>query len=169
MDFILRSPERKDAAAIFEMMQPYRPYVGTSPVYTYLLICEHHAATSVVAQDARGQIVGFISAYRVPKRPDTLFIWEIAVREGYHGHQLCLRMMQTLCQRVNPAYIEATVNPSNASSIRRFQQLADLYGCSYASQTLFPAGDFGTQAHEDEVLYRIGPIMARQHLHRVSG
>ena len=154
----MHAPEKRDAAEIYAMLQPYKPYVGTSPLYTYLLVCEHFSETSIVVKTKEGEIVGFISAYWPPKKSNTIFLWEIAVKEGYHGNNLYIRMVNEIYQRNTPLYIEATVNPSNISSIKRLVQLSKTFKCTYTTQTLFPSDYFGSQGHEDEVLYRIGVI-----------
>ena len=157
-EFIFRKPEKKDAAEIYALLQPYKPYVGTSPLYTYLLICEHFDDTSIVVATDTGEIIGFTSAYFPPKKQNALFLWEIAVKEGYHGNNLYVRMVNAICKRNYPMYIEATVNPSNESSIKRLRQLSEMFGADWVSYTLFPSDHFGAVNHEDEVLYRIGPI-----------
>ena len=156
--FILRRPEKKDAAEIYALLQPYKPYVGTSPCYTYLLICEHFRDTSAVAIKAGGEIIGFTSAYYPPNKPNNLFLWEIGVKKGYHGNQLYIHMVQAIYERCRPMYIEATVNPSNTSSIKRLKKLANLFNSDLTTDILFPSKCFGKQDHEDEVLYCIGPI-----------
>jgi len=157
-DFLMRQPRKKDAAEIHAMLQPYKPYVGTSPLYTYLLICEHFRKTSIVVENNDQEIVGFISAYNPPETPGTLFLWEIAVKEGYHGNNLYIRMVKSLYKRLKPQYIEATVNPSNTSSIKRLKKLAHMFKCEYTTQPLFPSKYFGEHSHEDEILYSIGLI-----------
>lgn len=157
-NFRMRSPAPEDAVAIYELLQPYKPYVGTSPLYTYLLICEHFSETSLVVEDEARQIIAFTSAFIPPRQPNTLFLWEIAVKEGFHGNNLYIRMVREICSKVSPAYVEATVNPSNDSSIRRLQKLSDIFGSECRQSTLFPSEYFGAVEHEDEDLYRIGPI-----------
>ncbi len=158
INFTMHAPEKRDAAEIYAMLHPYKPYVGTSPLYTYLLVCEHFNETSLVAKTEDGEIVGFISAYSPPKRLNTLFLWEIAVKKGFHGNNLYIRMVREIYKRNTPQYIEATVNPSNISSIKRLIQLSKIFKCTYTTQTLFPSDCFGSLDHEDEVLYRIGMI-----------
>ncbi len=157
-DFVFRKPCVDDAAEIHAFLQPYKPYVGTSPVYTYLLICRHFSETSVVVESAKGEIVGFVSAFPPPKEKDTVFIWEIGVKKGFHGNNLYIRMIEAIGMRVKPDYIDFTVNPSNTSSIRRIYELARLFGCDCQKSSCFPAHLFGNQPHEDEDLYRLGPI-----------
>ncbi|HMQ10331.1 MAG TPA: diaminobutyrate acetyltransferase [Oligoflexia bacterium] len=157
-NFIFRKPKKSDAQEIHAMLQPYKPYVGTSPVYTYLLICEHFDDTSIVVTSESDEIVGFISAYQPPKKQNTLFLWEVAVKKGYHGNNLNKKMIEKLFNRINPNYIEATVNPSNQTFIKRLKQLSKNFACELSQKVLFASDHFGTQNHEDEVLFRMGPI-----------
>src|SRR5690606_42164986 len=53
--------------------------LDTNSVYCNLLQCSDFADTAIAAEDANGQLVGFISGYRPPSRPDTLFVWQVAV------------------------------------------------------------------------------------------
>jgi L-2,4-diaminobutyric acid acetyltransferase len=56
-------------------------------------------------------------------------------------------------------YFEATVNPSNEASKRSFHKLAELLHAPCSEQLLFSQADFGNDGHEEEVLYRIGPLV----------
>ncbi len=154
----MRPPRKEDAAEIKSMLKPYIPYVGTNPVYTYLLICEHFSQTSTVVANEADEIVAFTSGFQPPEKPGTLFIWEVAVKKGYHGNNLYIRMIRELCHRITPNYLEATVNPSNKSSQKRLKQIAEMFDCEITSDTVFPSDYFCDDKHEDEVLYRLGPI-----------
>jgi len=157
-NFLFRKPEKQDAAEIYALLQPYKPYVGTSPLYTYLMICEYFCDTSVVVINDHHEIIGFMSGFLAPTKQQTLFIWEIAVKNGYHGNNLYIRMAKELYARNKPRYIELTVNPSNTQSIKRINQLAEIFSCPCKVIPLFPSEYFGDCKHEDEVLYRVGAI-----------
>lgn len=155
--FTFREPTAKDGAAIFAMMQPYKPKIGTNPLYTYLVQCEYFAGTCV-AVEKDGELIAFTSAFIPPQKPDTLYIWEIAVKEGFHGHGLMDQMLRHLLAKTGSRFLEATVNPSNTSSSARFRNLAQAMACPCDIKTLFPESYFAPLEHEDEVLYRIGPF-----------
>lgn len=156
-DFVFRQPTARDGAAVFALMQPYKPKIGTNPLYTYLLLCDYFRA-SCVTVEKEGEIVAFTSAFIPPQKPDTLFVWEVAVKEGFHGHGLYMRMICHLLHRTGVRYMEGTVNPSNAQPERRLQALARALECPCESSMLFPADYFAPLSHEDEVLYRLGPF-----------
>jgi L-2,4-diaminobutyric acid acetyltransferase len=163
-NFNFRTPVAEDAQSIFDLAQPYKPYIGTNPRYTYLLIATHFQKTSVVVEDVQSkQIVGFISGYLVPDTAEkTLFLWEIGVREGFHGNGLYLRMIHHLITKINPVWVEATTNPSNRSSVERLGILSKDMNAKLSASVLFKEALFGASNHEDELLYRIGPIHAQK-------
>lgn len=155
----LRSPQREDGAAIHALIQASPP-LDLNSVYAYLLLCEHHADTCVMAE-RDGALDGFISAYVPPGRDDTLFVWQVAVHERTRGHGLGGQMLSHLLARPALAgirYVETTVGPDNQASRRMFAGLARRLGTSVAESPLFPASLFGGQGHEDEELLRIGPF-----------
>ena len=81
----LRPPAREDGAAVFGLIQRCPPLDANS-MYCNLLQCSHFADTSVAAL-ADGVLVGFISGYLVPGRPDSLFIWQVAVGPDTRRHR----------------------------------------------------------------------------------
>jgi len=123
-----------------------------------MIICCHHAKTSLIATNENGKIVGFVSGYLLPERTDTLFVWEVSAHKEYRSYRIGPNMLQELCRRVRPTFIEATINPTNAPSKRCFKQLAEIYKTKYTTSLLFPASSFKPQVHEDELLYHIGSI-----------
>lgn len=136
------------------------PPLDVNSTYAYLLLCKHFAETCVRAE-ADGRTVGFVSAYRPPRHPDVLFVWQVAVAAPMRGRQLATRMLRALLQRDSTRgcrYLETTVSPSNGPSRRVFQALARNLGAPVAERMLFGERDFGSEEHEPEVLIRIGPI-----------
>ncbi|MCC5697616.1 GNAT family N-acetyltransferase, partial [Klebsiella pneumoniae] len=52
--------------------------------YAYLLWCRDFAQTSAVAR-TDGKVVGFVTGYIRPDRPDTIVVWQIAVDASQRG------------------------------------------------------------------------------------
>jgi L-2,4-diaminobutyric acid acetyltransferase len=157
----LREPRITDGAAIHRLVRACPPLDLNSP-YAYLLLCAHHAATCVVAEQGAGP-VGFVSAYRPPARPDTVFIWQVAVAPAARGQGLALHMLEHLLARPALAgwrWLETTVTPSNAASRRVFEILATRLNAQCAERTFFSKEDFQDPHHEPEMLIRIGPCFA---------
>ncbi|MFT5643727.1 MAG: L-2,4-diaminobutyric acid acetyltransferase [Janthinobacterium sp.] len=155
----LRQAMPGDGAALHALVAACPP-LDLNSRYTYLLQCEHHAQTCVVAcmDDV---IVGAITAYILPTRPDTLFVWQVAVSPAMRGQKLGTRMLNHLLQTCSAPrklrWMETTISPSNEASHRLFTNFAlqQNAGCSIA--TLFSAEEFGESGHEEERLYKIGP------------
>lgn len=154
-----RAPTPNDGAAIHALVDECKPLDLNSP-YCYLLITEHFARTSVVVEDGGG-IGGFISAYIPPEKPDTVFVWQVAVSPRMRGRGLAKKMLRYIisqepCGKVR--YLETTVSPSNLPSKKLFESLARDLGVPVEERVLFEEKHFGTESHESEVLHRIGPF-----------
>lgn len=156
---LFRIPEKTDAQTIRRLIEDSPP-LDLNSLYCYLLICTHFAATSIVAESPQG-ICGFISAYLRPDRRDTLFVWQVAVGKANQGEGIAKAMLLNLVGREYPApvrYMETTVSPSNGPSRALFYSTAKFLNTTLLESVLFSEADFGSQAHEDEILYRIGPF-----------
>lgn len=158
----LRQPARRDAVLLHELVAACPP-LDLNSRYTYLLLCEHHARTCVIAE-RDGALVGAITAYVPPLETDTLFIWQVAVAAQARGQKLGTRMLQYLLQHcIGPQglrWLAATINPGNHASRNLFTHFARRHGAAYTRTTLFSATDFGDSGHEEECLYKIGPWTA---------
>lgn len=122
--------------------------------------CEVFSKTSVVAERG-GEVVGFISGFIHPDTSDTLFIWQVAVNESQRGQGLGTKMLFHLLERKYPEpmrYIEATVSPTNTPSNHLFWGLSRKLNCNCIISDYIFSEDFPEQGHEDELLFRIGPI-----------
>lgn len=154
-----RQPQRRDGAALHQLIAACPP-LDLNSIYAYLLLCLHHSQTSVVAE-IYGQIVGTVTAYRPPEQPDTLFIWQVAVAPQQRGQKIGQRMLEHLLEHCIKArhlrWMETTISPGNAASIRLFTQLSLQHDADISITTLFAAKDFGESGHEEEQLYKIGP------------
>ena len=125
--------------------------------YAYLLWCRDFADTSVVAR--RGDnVVGFVSGYRRPERPDVLFVWQVAVDAAARGSGVAGRMLDELIARVpDVATLETTITDDNAASRALFTAFAARHGAEIERAELFGSDVLGSQ-HEPEILHRISPI-----------
>lgn len=158
----IRRPAADDGAAVWNLVREAGG-LDVNSAYAYILLCDRFAGTCAVAETG-GRLAGFVSAFLQPDRPDTLFVWQIAVHPSARGRGIGASLLGALLRRPACAgvrRVEATVSPDNAASqalFRRFAQrlgapLERLSGQGYAAG-LFPAGT----AHEDEWLFRIGPM-----------
>jgi L-2,4-diaminobutyric acid acetyltransferase len=159
----LDDPRLEDGATLWRIARDSR-VLDLNSSYSYLLWCRDHAATSVVARDAGGSPVGFITGYLRPRDPRTLFVWQVAVDHGQRGRGLAGAMLDGLARRAGEELgvrvVETTVTPDNTPSNRLFTRFAERHGVPVERETLFGTGVFPDSGHEPEVLYRIGPFPA---------
>lgn len=138
--------------------------LDVNSAYAYLLWSTDFAETSIVA-GRDGDLLGFITGYHPPTRPEVLFVWQVAVAPPAQGQGLAGAMLDGLVARVrddrrgHPVTVEATVTPSNQQSRALFTGFARRHGvpltehAHFGAELLDPDGD-----HEDEPILRIGPI-----------
>jgi diaminobutyrate acetyltransferase len=125
------------------------------------LWCRDFAQTSAVAR-IDDEVVGFVTGYVRPDAPDTLVVWQIAVDASQRGGGVASRLLNHLVDRVLPRgvrYLETTITPDNAASIKLFTALARTRSAELQRSELFTA-DLFPDAHLGEDLYRIGPFAA---------
>ena len=158
---MLRRPTDGDGYNLHQLVARCQP-LDTNSVYCNLLQCSDFADTAIAAENAQGELVGFISGYRPPSRPDTLFVWQVAVDSSMRGQGLALRMLLALTERVarehGVRYMETTISPDNAASQALFKRAFDKLGADCTRRTLFSRAEHFAGQHEDEVLYRAGPF-----------
>lgn len=162
----LRRPNDGDGYALHQLVARCQP-LDTNSVYCNLLQCADFADTAIAAETASGELVGFISGYRPPSRPDTLFVWQVAVDASMRGQGLALRMLLALVERVaadGVRYLETTISPSNGASQALFRKAFSLLGIDAETRVLFARTTHFAGQHEDEVLYRAGPLAATESL-----
>lgn len=129
-------------------------------LYCNLLQCTHFAATSIKAE-RDGALDGWISGYRLPGEPSTLFVWQVAVHERARGHGLGVAMLEALVGRstlVDATRLETTVTPSNDASRRMFAKFARNRGATLDVCPWFDREKHFGGSHESEELISIGPL-----------
>ena len=156
---MLRQPHARDGRALHKLVNTCPP-LDENSVYCNLLQCTHFASTSVVGE-MEGQLVCAISAYLVPGREDTLFVWQVAVAENARGQGVAGRMLDHILAR--PAcsevcYLETTVTDSNRASWALFEGFARRVEAQLQRSPLFEQQQHFAGEHETEVLARIGPL-----------
>lgn len=113
----------------------------------------------VAEYDSR--IVGFLSAYNPPNDGKILFIWQVAVHSSQREKGLASIMIREVLRRPACAdieFIETTVSPKNKPSRKLFKSFADKMGAQCEEKTAFQKNLFLPDRHDDEVLFRIGPV-----------
>ena len=122
--------------------------------------CSHFSSTSVAAV-SQGEVVGFISAYVVPDRPNVLFVWQVAVGTQARGQGLATRMLQHILDRPlckDTRYLETTITESNKASWALFKSLSSKLNTELHSSIMFDREKHLDNAHDTEMLVKIGPL-----------
>jgi L-2,4-diaminobutyric acid acetyltransferase len=157
--FSYRNPTKEDGAKIWELIKN-TSNMDLNSAYSYLMFSHYFGDTCVVAE-GKDEIIGFVSAFRPPASPDTIFVWQVAVNEMYRGKGIGNKLLNELLSRdacENIHYLEATVSPSNLPSQSLFKGLAKRMNCPCEISDCFTEEMFPEPGHEAEQMYRIGPF-----------
>jgi len=156
---LCRPPVSADAVAIDSLVRACPPLEHNS-LYAYLLIATHFAGTSAVAVQS-DRCIGFVSAYRRPDDPSTLFVWQVAVDAHVRGRGVARLLLADILARPDVRdvrHIEATVAPDNRPSRRLFEAVAAERRADLRETVAFTPADFGPADHPAEHLLRVGPL-----------
>lgn len=155
----LRKPTNTDGFALNQLVATSPP-LDTNSVYCNLLQCTHFSDTSIAAE-LDDELVGFVSGYIPPAKPNTLFIWQVVIADAMRGQGVAKQMLLQLlrnCASRHVHFIETTITPDNKASWALFQSLARELDTELESRLFFSRTEnFGGQ-HDDEHLLQIGPI-----------
>ncbi len=159
----LRPPESCDGAAIWQLIRDCGPLDDNS-MYCNLLQCDHFADTCVVAEIG-GEIVGWVSAYRMPNDPDVLFVWQVAVSEKARGRGVAKKMLLELlarrsCDGVNR--LKTTITRDNAASWALFNGIANAMEAPLGSDAHFVRDEHFEGRHATEYMVTIGTFGDRR-------
>jgi L-2,4-diaminobutyric acid acetyltransferase len=158
IDIKYRKTLKKDSKGIFNLVKESE-VLDVNSEYLYLLQSTHFSDYCCVAL-VDEKIVGFVSGYLHPKHRDTYFVWQVAVDSSMRGQGVASKMIVSILNRENLKdikYIHTTISPSNIASQRVFEKLAKELNTNVEKETMFAIDDF-CNGHEDEILYKIGPI-----------
>lgn len=155
----VRHAEVEDAPEIWRIVRDSK-VLDLNSAYSYMLLCRQFRDTCLVGE-VDGEVAGFVTAYKPPREPRTVFVWQIGVDGSARGRGLASRLLDRLvdlpaCHDVD--WLATTVTPGNEPSQALFRSFArrrdaDCRVTPYFESELFP-GD----GHETEELYRIGPL-----------
>jgi L-2,4-diaminobutyric acid acetyltransferase len=159
-----------DGPALHRLVKVCTP-LDTNSLYCNLLQSSHFAATSITAK-TDGVLIGSITAYRIPERPETLFIWQVAVHPEARGQGLAYRMLSALMARSSLAdvrFIETTITEDNSASWRLFLKFADECSAETQRSIMFEKAQHFDGHHDSEQLLRIGPFTGNSFAHTNLG
>lgn len=157
----LRLPTLNDGMSVFRLIQRCPP-LDTNSSYCNFLQCGHFSKTSVAAvDDETAELVGFISGYRIPDKPEALFVWQVAVDERARGQGLALRMLKHLVTRPDAAdisFLETTITQDNDASWALFKAFANQFSAAFESQLWLDEHAHFEGHHDSEYRVSIGPF-----------
>lgn len=158
-NIVFRKPVLEDGPALYRLVKRCPPLDENSR-YCNLLQVSHFADTGIIAQ-RDGEMIGFITGYRIPGREEVLFVWQVAVGPEGRGAGVGQRMLAALVRRVaDVRYVETTVTPDNAASAAMFERFAEKHGAAVKRTPYLSRDRHFDGEHDDEVLFRIGPFDA---------
>lgn len=152
-------PSVQDGASIYELVKESNA-LDVNSQYSYLMMVKFFQHSCIIAKFNQ-TLAGFVIAFPLLNKQDTLFVWQIGVSHHFRRQGVGTKMLEALlasedCKQF--CYIEATITPSNRASQSLFIGLAKKGNTHYEVSECFPAKLFGGTNHEDEILYRIGPF-----------
>lgn len=170
--YLFRGPTAADARAVWELVADCRP-LDPNSLYCNLLQCTHFAETCILAEQG-GRIRGWVSAYRPPTDPQTLFIWQVAIPREARGCGLASSLIKELLQRDavrGIRQLQATVTRDNKASWALFRSVADSLDAPLISQAHFDREQHFGGRHQSEYMLTIGPwhASAAESGHRSAG
>lgn len=160
---VLRPPTLEDGMNVHRLIALCPP-LDTNSSYCNLLQCSHFSATSVAAQSDKG-LQGFISGHIIPSRPNTLFIWQVAVAKEARGLGLASQMLAHILAReacANVSYIETTITEDNQASWALFRRLSSSLSTQLHSEAWMDKHAHFSRQHDSETLVRVGPFTPHQ-------
>lgn len=158
-DIVMRAPTPADGTAVHRLIAACPP-LDTNSVYCNLLQCSHFANTSVLAE-REGELLGFISGYRIPDDSSRLFIWQVAVSPLARGEGVGLAMLDALLTRVGAGgltWLETTITEANQASWALFQKLARSRNLALSRSVQFDRSEHFLGQHDTEFRVLIGPF-----------
>jgi L-2,4-diaminobutyric acid acetyltransferase len=108
---ILRNAGPDDGAALWRLVRECRP-LDENSAYAYMMWAREFSDTTLVAE-RDDELIGFVTAFRPPSRPDSIFLWQVGVGKAGRGEGLASRLLDALLQVPGEPvrFVEATVDP----------------------------------------------------------
>lgn len=151
-------PSVEDGASMWELVK--NSTLDLNSAYKYIMMCEFFAETCVVAKE-NNKLVGFVTAFIPPEKPDVVFVWQVGVDASQRGKGLASKILHELLERdacKNVNYLEATVTPSNQASQALFKRISRDHDTHCEVQECFSKDLFPGDDHEAELTFRVGPL-----------
>lgn len=156
---LVRMPVASDGPGVWNLIDS-TPSLDKNSLYCNLLQCSHFAPTCAIAE-LDGSIVGWLSGYLPPQRPDTLFVWQICVDQRARGQGLARHLIAEVlarCASGDIRYLECTITEGNAPSWALFKSVARAMDAETRRSELFSRDVHFDGAHDSEIALTIGPF-----------
>jgi len=155
----VRKPRKADGSKVWNLINSIEKLDDNS-MYCNLLQCSHFAGTCALAE-LNGEPVGWVSGYIPPEKPDTLFIWQVAVHPDVRGRGvakslICALLKRKVCRQVR--LIHSTITRDNKASWALFRAIADELDAPLVDDAHFEREAHFGGAHATEHLVEIGPF-----------
>ncbi|NOH96661.1 diaminobutyrate acetyltransferase [Vibrio sp. 99-70-13A1] len=154
--WIFSEPSAEDGDDVFSLIAACPP-LDVNSSYCNFLQSSHFSRTCIIAR-SNGEIAGFISGYRKPDDPNTLFVWQVAVSPRFRGKGLAFKMLSELLNRdlLNTVTaVETTITEDNAASWALFKKLDAQNDQQGVVSTFLDEKTHFKGKHDTEYLYRI--------------
>ena len=154
-----RNPTVEDGGSMWRVVRD-SGVLDLNSAYMYLLLAKDFGDTCVVAEHA-GSVVGFVTGYRPPHRPASIFLWQVGVDASMRGRGVGKRLLAAFLNSDGArgaSMLETTISPSNEASRALFSAVARDLETDIRTTTCFTEDHFPEAGHEAEELYFIGPF-----------
>ncbi|MCI3922373.1 diaminobutyrate acetyltransferase [Paenibacillus sp. TRM 82003] len=162
-ELFIRKPCDRDGAGIWNVVRDSGK-LDVNSAYCYLMLGKYFYNTCAVAELGK-KTVGFVSGFRHPDKPDTWFVWQIAVDAEARGKGLARKLLEHVLSRPENQdirFIETNISPSNAASQSLFLGFARDRGVTCQITEGFTPEMFPAEgSHEEELLFQIGPFQIK--------
>ncbi len=138
------------------------PPLDPNSLYCNLIQCTDFANTCVLAE-VNAEAIGWVSGHLLPEDRETLFVWQVAVREQARGSGLGLAMIDALLTRRTARgvkNIKTTITLGNEASWALFRSIAKHRSAPLISEVWFERNRHFGGRHDTEYLVSIGPFGA---------
>lgn len=167
--FSLRMPHAEDGPRISRLIAASPP-LDVNSRYCNLLQCTDFRGTCVVAE--RGdRLMGWVSAYRPPRSPEQIFVWQVAVDASARGEGLAQTMLDALVARPaaeGATALTTTITEDNEASWALFRAFARRHGATLTRSVRFEREAHFAGALETEWEARIAPLPAQSNQYGAS-
>jgi L-2,4-diaminobutyric acid acetyltransferase len=156
---IFRKPRLEDGPAVTALIAACPP-LDTNSAYCNLLQCSHFADSCIIAE-RDGELVGWISGYRLPQDASRFFVWQVAVSPAARGEGLGGRMIDGLLARPEArgvTHIVTSVTRGNDASRAMFRGWARRHAAAISESELFSRDRHFAGNHDTEWQLEIGPF-----------